>query len=1426
MDSKKDFPQRAQPQTVWKTALAETERIEPLVGARLSGSDERSASTLTSSGREARFVPGTMLAGRYRLVRLLGRGGMGEVYRADDVKLDQQVALKFLPDWMDEDGKTLGRFLEEVKIARQISHPNVCRVYDVGEVGGRHFLSMEYIDGEDLAALLRRDERLSKDRAIEIGRQICHGLAAAHQRGFLHRDLKPSNLMIDRQGEIRVTDFGLAGLASSITGPEIRNGTPAYMSPEQHAGRAVSVQSDLYALGLVLFKLFTGQSAFHGETAQDLAYLHRKMPPPLPSTLVDGLDASLERMILQCLEKDPGRRPASALDVAAVLTSSRQTVSGTVLKTLLVSEIADRGRWLADLGDVSGERFGRLLERIVQDLLAAHEGQEIRGQGPCLVFDRPINAVRYALAFHQVLRKLSQGEDFELGARLGIHLGEVGVREELLALTDSNLGALQMAKPTAGIVDCLRSLAECHQTLLTQGAFDLARQSVLEDFERVSWLAHGSYEISGLSEPVEIFEVGVDGQAPLEPPRGSVHARRRMVQATISGWRPAPELDLPRRPHWRIERKLGEGGFGEVWLAVHVKTGERRVFKFCYDPASLRALQREIILFRLLKETLGARDDMTRILDWNFDEAPYFIEAEYSTAGSLVDWAADQGGLAEVPLELRLEIVSQVATALAAAHSVGVLHKDVKPSNVLILKDASRGIRAQLSDFGVGLVTEKERLAEAGITVFGMTELAEGPAKLTTYGGTRLYMAPELLEGKPATLQADIYALGVMLYQMIVGDFSRVLASGWEQQIADELLREDIAVTVAGSPEDRLGAASQVADRLRALPARRAEREAQRREREETALAKVALVKAQKRRRALLVTVVVLGIFALAMIWQSRRIAREAEAARQVSQFLVDLFEVPNPDAQLADKITTRQILDWGAQKIESDLRDQPRVRARLLHTMGRVYGSLGLFDAAMPLIEESLAIRQQLFGERHVEVAASLSALANVLNEQGELERAQELAEKVLAMRQQLLAKDDLAIGEGLELLGRVAYFKGEHQDAERFYRQALDLRRSQSEPRGIADDLAALAGVLTLSGDYDQAVELYDEAIATYRQVLGARHPKIVRTLGDKAFLLQTKGGHEKAESLYREALAMVRELYGPDHPHVGSAQSRLAIFLMTEGDLDEAENLFGEVLELYLRVLGPDHLYVAVNLGHLARLAQIRGDLEGAERLYRQVIEIYSQLLGRNHPIVAFTMNRLAFLRFLQGDQDGAEGLCQESLEIVRKAEDHLSEASTLSFLAYFLFARGEVDQAERLSRDSLTLFQRNLHPTHSDVGVAMSNLAKAWVAQGKFEPAEELARKAVAMLHQVLPRGHYHIHLAESVLGAALAEAGQPDQAEALLLAAYRALRDQEVKQPLYASEALERLIVFYETRGDKEQAAIFRDDRKLFATVGKKSGDGA
>jgi len=292
----------------------------------------------------ADFAPGEVFAGRYRMTRRIGRGGMGDVWQADDLVLETPVALKLINS---ADPAARERILNEVRLARQITHPAVCRVFDVGEAEGGIFYSMELVRGEDLAALLRRVGRLPSEKVVDIGRQLCAGVAAAHAQDVLHRDLKPANVLIDDDGLVRITDFGIA-IPRTDAGLHKRTGTPRYMAPEQRAqGAPLSEQTDVYALGLVLYELLIGPEAF--KRSSDAGSL------PKPSTLVTNVNPELERVVMQALSPDPRDRPASAFEMALSLPED-----GTRTDTGFVAAAPSQG-WLKTPWWVAGAALGALV---------------------------------------------------------------------------------------------------------------------------------------------------------------------------------------------------------------------------------------------------------------------------------------------------------------------------------------------------------------------------------------------------------------------------------------------------------------------------------------------------------------------------------------------------------------------------------------------------------------------------------------------------------------------------------------------------------------------------------------------------------------------------------------------------------------------------------------------------------------------------------------------------------------------------------------------------------------------------------------------------------------------------------------------------------------------------------------------------------
>lgn len=527
--------------------------------------------------------------------------------------------------------------------------------------------------------------------------------------------------------------------------------------------------------------------------------------------------------------------------------------------TLLFTDLVGSTRLKRTFGDGEAVALMQRHHALVREILARFkEGEEISTAGDSffIVFMKPSDAIQFSLLLQNNLRTVARETACPLRDRIGIHIGEVVVEERLDSTKPKDLYGLQV-----DICARVMSLAEGDQILMTRPAFDSARQVLkgraiegLKAPEGLRWLNHGPYMLKGLEEPLEVCEVGEVGAAMLRPPPDSekVHRFLSPDAEPVLGWRPALDHAIPNT-QWVLTDKLGEGGFGEVWLGQHRTLKDSRVFKFCFRADRVRPLKREVTLFRVLKERIGEHPNIVRVHDVFFDEPPYYLMMDYVEGRDLKKWCEGHGGVAGLPVATRLSVVAQIADALHAAHETGIIHRDVKPTNILIKEGAARPatveradenaasgnpqsatrnpksetsqLVAKLTDFGIGQVVSQEALG--GLTRLGFTQTIVSPG--SSSAGTHLYMAPEVIAGDPASAQSDIYALGVVLYQLLVGDLRRPVTIDWATQVNDPLLREDLKRCFAGNPRDRFGSAADLAANLRALDARRAQLKQQQR---------------------------------------------------------------------------------------------------------------------------------------------------------------------------------------------------------------------------------------------------------------------------------------------------------------------------------------------------------------------------------------------------------------------------------------------------------------------------------------------------------------------------------------------------------------------------------------------------------------------
>jgi serine/threonine protein kinase/class 3 adenylate cyclase len=567
----------------------------------------------------------------------------------------------------------------------------------------------------------------------------------------------------------------------------------------------------------------------------------------------------------------------------------------TGLLTLLFTDIVGSTKLKQDLGDQRAiELIQAHHDKVRQVLALFPEGEEIDTAGDSffILFTKPSDATRFALLVQSQVRQLAKETGIPVLDRIGIHVGEVFIDESGEA----------KAKDLYGIqVDTsarIMALAQADQILMSRFAFDNARQVLrgqdLEGLGPLSWLNHGPYLAKGVDEPLEICEVGELGQAVLAPPPDSEKAKRHISAdgEPVLGWRPAVGQKVPGTS-WVLEKKLGEGGFGEVWLGLQTTLKERRVFKFCFRADRVRSLKREVTLFRLMKERVGDHPNIVSLREVYLEVPPYYVEMDYVAGQDLRHWCEEQGGPAKVRLDIKLEIVAQIADALQAAHDAGVIHRDVKPGNILVREQSAPdpsspvsrhpSLLAKLADFGIGQVVSQELLA--GLTRLGFTQTMISPG--SSQSGTQLYMAPELLGGKPASPRSDIYSLGVALFQLLCGDFTRPLTTDWMREIDDPLLRDDLMHCFVGNPQERFAGAAQLAGNLRALGQRQAA--LAREKADQAAWERASYLRGVVRTGA--VAIVMIGAFALLSVsaWlHSREEARQRQRAEESSRLLAD----------------------------------------------------------------------------------------------------------------------------------------------------------------------------------------------------------------------------------------------------------------------------------------------------------------------------------------------------------------------------------------------------------------------------------------------------------------------------------------------------------------------------------------------------------
>ena len=691
---------------------------------------------------------------------------------------------------------------------------------------------------------------------------------------------------------------------------------------------------------------------------------------------------------------------------------------------------------------------------------------------------------------------------------------------------------------------------------------------------------------------------------------------RRMASALAL----APGMVVPGRAGHRLVQQLGAGGQGETWLAEQPKSGDRRVFKFALDGERLAALKREVTLARVLQRRLGTRPDIVRVLDWNFDSAPFWIECEHGGA-NLEAWAAAE--LAALTQAERLALVLQMADALAAAHGAGVLHKDLKPANVLVAPQAGGGSQLRLADFGSGSLLDPGQLERLRLTRLGMT-LEAGDSG----SGTPYYIAPELLSGGKPSPASDVFGLGVVLFQLLAGDLRRPLAPGWERDITEPLLREDIALATDIDPVRRLGSAAELAQRLRRLDERRARAEAEQ--------ARAALAELAQRN---------------AVSDALNRLLRE------------DIIRAANPAASGRADITVADALAGAALQIDTKYADLPdAVRGSLHAALQSALGELsrtqeavaaGARAAAALERVDSAAVREELPSVR-LRLALDLVQLSRLDEARAVLARleadAAPAGEQPAPFRAMLLFVQSWLTG------GEFAFHESLLQLEQAF---ALVESLSEHEAPGRDKIAFALADNLRLVGRPAEAEALYRRLHAEQVQRHGPDHARTLYTLVGLGSVLVQQQRLDEAEAALRPAAAGLSAALGPAHRQSLTALDMLADVRFRRGDSAGAAADWAHVQAGFAALLGADSSYTLTVQTQRALALRASGHAPEAAALLRDVLGRLHGFADPEAPQSQQVRWALAesLLELGQVDEAAvlAEGLSAEALELAQPEPD---------------------------------------------------------------------------------------------------------------------------------------------------------------------------
>ena len=817
--------------------------------------------------------------------------------------------------------------------------------------------------------------------------------------------------------------------------------------------------------------------------------------------------------------------------------------------------------------------------------------------------------------------------------------------------------------------------------------------------------------------------------------------------------------------NYRIISRLGEGGMGQVWLAEQTAPFQRQVaLKLIrvgiYDDAVLQRFESE-------QKSLASMNHpgIAKVFDagTTSDGQPYFV-MEYVPGKPITEFCDGK----KLPIKERLELFVKICEGVQHAHLKAIMHRDLKPSNILVEEVDGKAV-PRIIDFGLAKAASKTANGEDLLTQVG------------AFLGTPGYMSPEQAnpDVQDIDTRTDVYSLGVILYELLTG-FLPSETKGGSQAFLEkirQLREEDPPLPSTKVRSDRDSSTTKAEERgtdlkqlvsllkgdldwiaMKALERDRARRyntpselaaDIVRYLKNEPVTARPASAGYQIRKyvrrhrfgvAAATAMALLLAGFAITQAVQLRRITRERDRANRITDFMVGMFKVSDPNEARGNKVTAREILDKASNDIQSGLSKDVEVQSQLMQVMAQTYVNLGLFSRAHELAESALENRRRVLGPNNRKTLESMTQLGWVLDRETREVEAEKVIRQALEVQRRVLGPEDSLTLENTENLAVVVEKQGHYDEEERLARELIEIRTRKLGPENplTLRSMLILGNAFHGENKFPEAEAQYRKILEIERRILPEGHPWTLACMHNLANLIQEQGRYAEAEALYRETLALEQRVLGPEHPDTFSTMTTLANTLsFGQGRTTEAEALYRKALEIAQRVVGPEHNYTMSAEEGLANVLSSEGHYAEAEKLHREILAIRVRRLGPDHADTLLSQYNLADVLFHEAKYSEAAQLLRETLKSQTRAlgEESPDTLASKALLANLLIKEGNLREGEKLAREAYNVQLRVLGPQHSDTLNSLQYLGVALSYNNHYEDAKKLFQDDIEAIGKI-------------------------------------------------------------------------------------------